>query len=51
MKRKKMIRDYISGEHFGPFDESSRKLVELNKNVAADPDYGRGNQGITIVWI
>ena len=51
MKRKKMIRDYISGEHFGPFDESSRKLVELNKNVAADPDYGRSNQGITIVWI
>ena len=51
MKRKKMIRDYISGEHFGPFDESSRKLVELYKNVALDPDYGRGNQGITIVWI
>lgn len=49
MKRKKLIRDYIPGEEFGPFDAASRKLAEQNKNITKDPDYGRTNHGITIV--
>ncbi len=49
MKRKKLIRDYIPGEEFGPFDAASRKLAEQNKNITKDSDYGRTNHGITIV--
>ena len=49
MKRKKLIRDYIPGEDFGPFDAASRKLTEQNKSITRDPDYGRMNHGITIV--
>ena len=51
LKRRKQIREYIAGEDFGPFDASSRLLVERNRRVAADPDYGRGNHGITVVVI
>ena len=49
MKRRKLIRDYIPGEDFGPVDAASRKLAERNREITRDPDYGRINHGITIV--
>ena len=49
MKRRKLIKDYITGEDFGPVDAASRKLAEQNRNITRDPDYGRMNHGITIV--
>ena len=49
MKRKKLIKDYIPGEEFGPLDAASRKLAENNSTVPRDPDWGRMNPGITIV--
>lgn len=49
MKRKKLIRDYIPGEDFGPMDPSSRRLAETERDITRDPDYGRINHGITIV--
>ena len=51
MKRKKLIRDYIPGEDFGPVDDASRKLAEQQKAVTRDPDYGRINPGITVVLL
>ena len=49
LKRRKLIRDFIPGEDFGPTDVASRTLVEQNKSVSKDQDYGRMNHGITIV--
>ena len=49
MKRKKLIREFIPGEDFGPLDALSRKLVEQERSAARDPDYGRMNHGITLV--
>lgn len=49
MKRKKLIREYIPGEDFGPMDTAARKLAEQNSAITRDPDYGRINHGITIV--
>lgn len=49
MKRKKQIREYIPGEDFGPTDAASRRLADQDRNISRDPDYGRINQGITIV--
>ena len=49
MKKKRLIRDFVTGDHFGPFDASARRLVEQFPWLARDRDYGRGNQGITIV--
>ena len=49
MKRKKLIRDYIPGEDFGPMDAAARKLAEQGSAITRDPDYGRMNHGITIV--
>ena len=49
MKRKKLIKEYIPGEDFGPMDAAARKLAEQNSGITRDPDYGRINHGITIV--
>ena len=49
MKRKRLIKDFIPGEDFGPMNAASRKLAEQDKAVTRDPDYGRMNQGITVV--
>ena len=49
MKRRKLIRDFIPGEEFGPTDAASRNLAEQERNITRDPDYGRMNHGITIV--
>ena len=49
MKRKKLISDFIPGEDFGPMDAAARQLAVQDGSVARDPDYGRMNQGVTIV--
>lgn len=49
MKRRGLIREFIPGEAFGPMDAASRKLTETERSISRDPDYGRINQGITIV--
>ncbi len=49
LKRKKQIKDYVPGEDFGPIDQVSRNLVDQNRNICHDPDYGNMNHGITIV--
>lgn len=49
MKHKKLIREFIPGEDFGPMDAASRKLAEQDPKIPRDPDYGRLNHGITIV--
>ena len=49
MKRRKQIRAFIPGEDFGPMDADSRTLAEQDRAVTRDPDWGRMNQGITIV--
>ena len=49
MKRRKLIRNFIPGEEFGPADAASRSLAEQERSITRDPDYGRMNHGITIV--
>ena len=51
MKEKRFIQGFITGEDFGPFSGNCRSVVDQDKTIAKDPDYGRCNQGITIVII
>ena len=45
------IRAYCPGEQFGPFETSGRKAIQLMPAFRQDPDWGRQNDGITIVII
>lgn len=43
------IQAFCPGENFGPFENSGRKMVALAPPLRQDPDWGRQNDGITIV--
>ena len=51
MQRRGWIRSWLPGERFGPFDPQSRALTDACPDLLRDPDYGRGNQGVTIVLL
>ncbi len=48
-KRKGFIRDYIPGENFSIFDETTLKAFQLCSELRHDPDLERHNNGITII--
>ena len=49
MIRKRLIRNYVTGEDFGPYSETSRRIADQYRDITRDPDYGKCNHGITIV--
>ena len=49
MQAKRLIKGYIRGEDFGPFSVAARDLAAGMKQIKSDPDWGRSNDGITIV--
>lgn len=46
-----LIKAYCEGENFGPFENSGRKMVELDPGLRQDPDWGRQNDGVTLVLL
>lgn len=48
-KRRGLIRDYIPGENFSIFDESTRSAFALCGELRRDRDLERHNNGVTIV--
>lgn len=48
-KRAGLIKHYVRGEDFTAFSPEGRKAVELYPELKWDSDYGRQNDGITIV--
>lgn len=41
----------IYGEDWGISNELAWQLIQKHKSLKQDPDLGRGNRGITIVWL
>ena len=48
-RKKGEIRQYIFGENWSIFDETSRNVIEENPSLRKDSDLDRGNDGISIV--
>ena len=48
-KKAGFIKDYCKGEEFTPYFNQGRRMVELAPHLKKDMDYGRQNDGITIV--
>ena len=48
-KRMRVIKDFCPGDRFGPFDEDGRRLAQTFPELRSDVDWGRHNDGITIV--
>lgn len=48
-RRRGMIKDYCYGESLGPFSEDGRRFAEKCPEIRKDIDWGRENNGITVV--
>ena len=51
MVRKRMIRNFVAGEDFGPYSETARRMADQDREITRDPDYGKCNHGITIITL
>lgn len=52
LRRKEgVIRDFIPGEDFDVFDETTLKLFQEVPEVRGDGDLGRVNEGVTVLWL
>ncbi|MDN5314176.1 MAG: hypothetical protein PWP10_2923 [Clostridiales bacterium] len=49
--RENRIKAFCPGDNFGPFENNGRDIVNLAPALRRDPDWGRQNDGITIVII
>jgi hypothetical protein len=50
-KKEGVIKDFISGEDFSIFDETTLDLLEAVPELRGDPDLGATNEGVTIIWL
>ena len=51
LKHAKIIADYIPGENWTAFDETTRRVLDMDDNFRKDKDLGQMNSGITIIVI
>ena len=51
MVRKRLIRDFVAGEDFGPYSDTARRMADQDREITRDPDYGKCNHGITVVTL
>ncbi len=51
LKRAKIIADFVPGENWSAFDETTRKVLDLDDDFRKDSDLGKMNSGVTIIVI
>lgn len=49
--KEKTIRLFVPGERFNDWDEASVALFAVMPGMKGDPDYQKGNEGVTIVLL
>ena len=50
-KQEKAIKDFIRGEDFSIFDDTTLNLLEAVPELRGDPDLNATNEGVTILWL
>lgn len=51
LRRCMQVTDFVRGEDFGLFNETSQKIFAVDESVSHDIDYNKRNPGITVVLI
>ena len=49
MRNRKQIRHFVHGERFFFYEKVARDAIDLCPALNKDPDYNKGNEGITII--
>jgi hypothetical protein len=50
-KKEKVIKDFINGEDFSIFNQTTLSLLEAVPELRGDPDLNATNEGVTILWL
>src|SRR5208283_1689269 len=50
-KKEGVIKDFIAGEDFSIFNETTLDLLEAVPELRGDPDLGAINEGASILWL
>src|SRR5881296_3704912 len=50
-KKEGVIRDFIAGEEFSIFNETTLGLLEAVPKLRDDPDLNATNDGVTVLWL
>ena len=50
-KKEGAIKDFIAGEDFSIFNETTLDLLEAVPELRGDPDLGATNEGVTVIWL
>ena len=50
-KQEKVIKEFIRGEDFSIFDDTTLALLEAVPELRGDPDLNAINEGVTILWL
>ncbi len=51
LKKAKIIADFVAGEDWSAFDETTRKVLDLDDDFRKDSDLGKMNAGVTIIVV
>ena len=51
VKNAKIIADYIPGENWSAFDETTRRVLDIHNDLRKDADLSNMNAGITVIVI
>jgi len=49
-KKEGVIKDFVAGDEFSIFNETTLTLLEAMPELRSDPDLGTINEGVTIIW-
>src|SRR6266571_1770927 len=50
-KKEGVIKDFIAGEDFSIFNDTTLALLEAVPELRGDPDLNSTNEGVTIIWL
>lgn len=50
-KKEGGIKDFIPGEDFSIFNETTLSLLEVVPELRGDPDLDSTNEGVTVLWL
>ncbi len=50
-KKERVVKDFVAGEDFSIFDDTTLSLLEAVPELRGDPDLNATNEGITILWL
>ena len=46
-----VIKDFLAGEDFSIFNDTTLSLLEAVPELRGDPDLNATNEGVTVLWL